>query len=158
MITKFLSMTLLAVSLVALPSVAQSTHKGNHGYSKTECKVSKKAECQKNSNFATAYNCDEVYNLSSQIKIGDDKAQFHKIFSDDNGSVVLVALKGGQSIGTHTAPENVMVYVLEGDIEFTTPGKVNRIKSGEFMLMRADVPHSLKAFADSKITLVKIRP
>lgn len=160
MIKKILSLTLLAVSLAALPSAAQSTPAVNNACAKTECKATKNTEtgCDKKSTFSTSYNCDEVYNLSSQVKIDNDKPQFRKIFTGNNGTAILLALKAEQAIGTHAAPEDVMVYVLEGDIEFTTPEKVNRIKTGEFLLLRADVPHGLKALADSKLTIVKVRP
>ena len=44
---------------------------------------------------------------------------FKNMFINDNGRVALVAFKAGQKLDTHTTPEEVMVNVLEGEIEFT---------------------------------------
>ena len=105
----------------------------------------------------TEYRFGEVYPLASQIRSTDDRAHFKNIFSTANGGVVLVALKAGQVLDTHTAPAEVMVNVVEGKIEFTMLDKVHTISAGEFLLMGHDVPHSVKAVADSKMMLVKVK-
>lgn len=100
----------------------------------------------------------EVHNIANQIEAGNDKVHFKQIFSNENGGVVLVAFKAGQKLETHMAPAEVMVSVLEGEIEFTIQDKTNKIKAGEFLLLGADVPHSVLATADSKMMLVKVKP
>lgn len=106
----------------------------------------------------TDYRFGEVHSLANQIETGNDKVHFKQIFNNENGGVVLVALKAGQKLETHTAPAELMVNVLEGEIDFTMHNNVNTIKTGEFLLMGADVPHSVVAKADSKLMLVKIKP
>lgn len=106
----------------------------------------------------TEYKFGEVYPLASQIETGTDRVRFRNIFSNTNGSVVLVAFKAGQQLDTHTAPAEVMVNVLEGEIEFTMLDRPHTIRAGEFLLMGADVPHSVIAKADSKMMLVKVKP
>ncbi|MBD5213234.1 MAG: hypothetical protein HDS75_00230 [Bacteroidales bacterium] len=105
----------------------------------------------------TDYKFGETHELASQIQTAEDRAQFRQIFSTDNGGVVLVGLKAGQKLDTHTAPAEVMVNLLEGEIEFTMLDKVNTLHGGEFLLMGSDVPHSVVAKADSKIMLVKVK-
>ena len=115
-----------------------------------------------NKNKYTMLNSDykfgEVHGIANQIETSEETVQFKHIFNNDNGGVVLVAFKEGQKLDTHTAPAEVMVNVLEGEIEFTMLDKVNTLRSGEFLLMGADVPHSVKAKSDSKMMLIKIRP
>lgn len=106
----------------------------------------------------TDYKFGEVHGVANQIESGNDKVHFKNIFNNENGGVVLVAFKAGQKLDTHTAPAEVMVNVLEGEIEFTLLDKVHTIKVGEFLLMGADVPHSVTANADSKIMLIKVKP
>lgn len=106
----------------------------------------------------TDYKFGEVHNLAVQIETGSDKVHFKQIFSNENGGVVLVAFKAGQKLDTHIAPAEVMVQVLEGEIEFTIQDKANILKAGEFLLMGADVSHSVFAKADSKMMLVKVKP
>lgn len=105
----------------------------------------------------TEYKFGEVHKLANQIEPADDKVQFHGIFNNDNGGVVLVAFKSGQKLETHTAPAELMVNVIEGEIEFTMLDKPHTLKAGEFLLMGAGVAHSVKANADSKLMLIKIK-
>lgn len=106
----------------------------------------------------TDYKFGEVNFLTSQIDYDGVKPAFKNIFSNHNGGVVLLALKDGQELSTHTAAAEVMVNVLDGEIEFTMLGHPHVIHAGEFLLMGQDVPHSVVARTDSKIMLVKVKP
>lgn len=107
--------------------------------------------------LSTDYKFGEVHVLANQIETGSDNVHFKNIFNNANGGVALVAFKEGQKLDTHVAPAELMVYVLEGEIEFTMLDKVHHIKAGEFMLVGQDVAHSVAAVADSKMMLVKVK-
>lgn len=106
----------------------------------------------------TDFKFGEVVRLAEQIVAADDKVQFKGIFGNENGGVTLLAFKAEQELTTHTAPAEVMVCVIDGCIEFTMAGNTKLINAGEFLLMGADVPHSVKALSDSKVMLIKIKP
>ena len=106
----------------------------------------------------TDYRFGEVHDIAEQIEAGNDKVHFKQVFSNENGGVVLVAFKAGQKLDTHTAPAELMVNVLEGEIEFTMLGKPHTIRAGQFLLMGADVAHSVVATAESKLMLIKVKP
>lgn len=106
----------------------------------------------------TEYKFGEVHMLADQVQSASDKVQFHSIFSNDNGGAVLLGFKAGQKLDTHTAPAEVMVTVLEGEVEFTYIDKIHHLKAGEFLLLGADVAHSVAAVTDAKVMLVKIKP
>ena len=107
--------------------------------------------------LSTEYKFGEVHDLRTQVDAGNDKVHFRHIFENKHGGVSLVAFKAGQSLAEHTAPAEVMVNVLEGEIEFTMIDKPHTLKAGEFLLMGQDVPHSVVARTDSKVMLVKIK-
>lgn len=106
----------------------------------------------------TDYKFGEVLDLTSQLESADEKVQFKNVFGNSNGGVTLLAFKAGQELTTHTAPAEVMVCVLEGEIGFTMLDMPHSVKAGQFLLMGPDVPHSVKAKDDSKVMLVKIMP
>lgn len=108
--------------------------------------------------ISTDYKFGEVHVLASQIESGADKVHFQNILENANGGVALVAFRAGQILSEHMAPAEVMVNVLEGQIEFTIAGKPHTLNGGEFLLMGANVPHSVRALADSKMMLVRIKP
>ncbi len=105
----------------------------------------------------TEYKFGEVHSLANQIQPAEDRVQFHRVFENSNGGVVLLAMKAGQSLAEHLAPAELMVNVLEGSIEFTMIDKPHTINSGEFLLVGEGVPHSVVAKADSKVMLVKVK-
>ena len=99
----------------------------------------------------------EVHDLAPQIESGSDRVQFKRLFSNDNGGVVLVAFKAGQQLTTHTAPAELMVNLLEGEIEFTILDHPHTLHAGQFLLIGEGVPHSVIAKTDAKMMLVKIK-
>ncbi len=105
----------------------------------------------------TEYKFGEVHTLADQIQTAQDRPQFHRIFENANGGAVLLGLKAGQKLAEHLAPAELMVYVIDGSIEFTMIDKPHTINAGEFMLVGAGVPHSVVAKADSKVMLVKAK-
>lgn len=106
----------------------------------------------------TEYRFGEVHNLAEQIKQADGNVQFKRVFENANGGVTLLAFKAGQKLEKHLSPAEVMICVVEGEIMFTMIDQPHTIKTGEFMLMGADVPHSVVAMADSKVMLIKVKP
>ena len=105
----------------------------------------------------TNFKFGEVIKFNEAITYNADKVEFKQVFDTTKGGVALVAMKAGQRLEPHTAPFEVMVNVCEGEIEFTMLEKSHRIKAGEFILMGADVLHSVVANIDSKLMLVKIK-
>ena len=109
-------------------------------------------------NTPTDFRFGEVHGLLDQVEKGHEKVHCKNIFETGNGGVSLMAFEAGQKLDTHLAPAEVMVTVMEGEIEFTIDGKANNLKAGEFILMGADVPHSVFATTDAKVLLVKVKP
>jgi len=105
----------------------------------------------------TDYKFGEVHALAAQIEPADERVQFKHIFENTNGEVALVAFKRGQKLETHTAPAEVMVNVIEGEIEFTMIDRNHTMKAGDFLLMGEGVPHSVAARTDARLMLVKIK-
>ena len=105
----------------------------------------------------TNYKFGEVFTLSPQIAANNEQPQFKNIFSTSNGEINLLALSAGQKLDTHLANAEVMVTVLSGKIFFKMFDTVHEINTDEFMLVGAEVPHSVEAAEDSKILLVKIK-
>lgn len=105
----------------------------------------------------TEYKFGEVHDLAKQLEAGEERVHFKNIFSNANGGVALLAFKAGQKLDTHLAPAEVMVYVVEGEVEFTMLDKKHVIKTGHFMLMGEGVPHSVVANTDTKVMLVKVK-
>lgn len=73
------------------------------------------------------------------------------------GTITLFTFDTGQGLSEHTAPFDAFVQIFDGVAEVTIDGKAQRVASGEFIIMPANVPHSLKAIEKFKMMLVMIR-
>ena len=105
----------------------------------------------------TNFKFGEVIKLNEAITYDSQKVNFETVFETSKGGISLVAMKAGQKLDTHTAPFEVMVTVCEGEIEFTMLDQSKRLLAGDFLLMGANVAHSVVANRDSKLMLVKIK-
>ena len=73
------------------------------------------------------------------------------------GTVTLFAFDKGQALSEHTAPFDALVCVLDGAAEVTIAGEAALVKTGEMLVMPANVPHALKAVEPFKMMLTMIR-
>lgn len=105
----------------------------------------------------TNFKFGEVLKFNEALAYNNERVEFKTVFETEEGGISLVAFKAGQKLDTHTTPFEVMVTVCEGEIEFTMLDQSHRLRAGEFLLMGANVPHSVVANIDSKVMLVKIK-
>jgi quercetin dioxygenase-like cupin family protein len=73
------------------------------------------------------------------------------------GTITLFSFDAGQGLSEHTVPYDAFVQVVDGAAEVTIDGKSHRVSAGEFIIMPANIPHSLKAVEKFKMMLVMIR-
>lgn len=105
----------------------------------------------------TDYKFGEVLPLASQVIQNAEKVEFREIMNNGNGGIALLAFTAGQELGTHQAPAEVMVYVLDGEVKFRMLDSDLHLRKGDFFLMGDGVPHSVRALTDAKVMLVKIK-
>lgn len=71
--------------------------------------------------------------------------------------MTLFAFDKGQGLSEHTALFDALVYIMDGDAVITISGKAFNPNAGDFIVMPANEPHSLKAINRFKMMLVMIR-
>lgn len=80
-----------------------------------------------------------------------------EIIRKDIGTITIFSFDAGQGLSEHTAPYDAFVSILEGEASIFIEGKPHTVKQGEFIIMPANKPHSLKAEKRFKMMLVMIR-
>lgn len=73
------------------------------------------------------------------------------------GSVTVFAFAAGQELSEHTAPFDALVHVVSGRLDLTIGGRPVPAAAGEMVVMPADVPHALRAAADTTMILTMLR-
>ena len=73
------------------------------------------------------------------------------------GTLTLFAFDEGQDLSEHTAPFDALVQVLDGTATLTIGGKTVTVRTGELVLMPANVPHAVHAETRFKMLLTMFR-
>lgn len=98
-----------------------------------------------------------VENLAASIDYQDGAVVSRAVVKKSAGTVTLFAFDKGEGLSEHTTPHDALVQVLEGTAEITVGGDVFTVRSGESILMPADVPHALRAVDRFKMLLTMIK-
>jgi quercetin dioxygenase-like cupin family protein len=110
-----------------------------------------KAELIKNIPFS------EVHVLVDLVDYEKGRVVSRTLAQNDSLSLTLFAFDQGEGLSTHAAPGDAMVQVLDGEASLTIGGKEVVAKSGEIVVMPADVPHSVNAAKQFKMLLTVVK-
>ncbi len=95
--------------------------------------------------------------LDDLVDVQTDAVVSRTLMEAEGGTVTLFAFDEGQSLSEHTAPYDALVQVIDGDLKIVLGGKDHEVKSGDSLLMPADVPHALYAQEPTKMLLTMVR-
>ena len=99
----------------------------------------------------------KVLDLNGLIDYQEGSVVSRQIIKKDIGTVTSFAFDEGEGLSEHTAPFDALFYVYDGESEVTISGTSHIVRSGQFIIMPANEPHSLQAKKRFKMMLVMIR-
>ena len=73
------------------------------------------------------------------------------------GTITLFAFDEGEGLSEHSAPFDAMLEVTDGVAEVTIGGTPFTVRTGEMIIMPANIPHAVMAKQRFKMTLTMIR-
>lgn len=95
--------------------------------------------------------------LSTQIEYIPGQINKQVIMENGSGLVVLMAFDRDTALGTHSAPADVMVQIIEGSCLFTLGDTVHNLNAGDAIVMAPGQLHSLSAPEPFKMLLTKLK-
>ena len=102
-------------------------------------------------------NIGKVINAAGDLAYAPDAIVSKTLIKKEKGTVTSFAFDKGQGLGEHTAPFDAMVHIVDGEAEVLINGKQHIVKTGEFIIMPANIPHALNAITPFKMLLIMIR-
>ena len=99
----------------------------------------------------------EVVNLNNLVVYQEGSVVSRTLVDKKAGTITLFAFAKGQGLSEHTAPFDAFVYIIDGEAEIIIDGNVNKVGTGEMLIMPANKTHALKAIQPFKMMLVMIR-
>jgi quercetin dioxygenase-like cupin family protein len=98
-----------------------------------------------------------VNSITDLVNYQEDAVVSKILIKKEAGNVTLFAFDKGQGLSEHTAPFDALVLVIDGEADIILDGKSNITKTGEMIIMPANIPHALKAVEKFKMMLTMIR-
>ncbi|MEO0181250.1 MAG: cupin domain-containing protein [candidate division WOR-3 bacterium] len=98
-----------------------------------------------------------IVELASLVDYAEGSIVSRTLIQRPSGTITLFSFDKGQALSEHTAPFDALVHVIDGEAEITIEGKPLRVRSGEAVLMPANVPHAVRATDRFKMLLVMVR-
>ncbi len=99
----------------------------------------------------------EVFSPAGLVAYAEGAVVSRTVVESGGGTVTLFAFAEGQGLSEHTAPFDALVNVLDGEVKIAIAGKPHLLKSGESIIMPANIPHALSAVTAFKMMLVMIK-
>ena len=93
-------------------------------------------------------------NLLNHQPVPEDGILTRQLFEDDHVRAVLFTFSKGQCLSEHTASSPAILHFLKGDATVTLGDDTLNAKSGTWIHMEADLPHSITTKSDVVMLLV----
>ena len=99
----------------------------------------------------------ETFCFPDEVDYSSNGIVSKKVIKSESGNISLFAFDKGEALSEHTAPFDALIQVVDGLARITIGGKPHALKSGESIIMPANVPHAVEATERFKMILTMIR-
>jgi quercetin dioxygenase-like cupin family protein len=96
--------------------------------------------------------------LAEAVQYATGSVVSRTLLKNDAGTLTLFAFDEGQGLSVHTAPFDAVVQVLDGTATLTIGEKTVVTRTGELVLMPANVPHAVQTAGRFKMLLMMFKP
>jgi len=97
------------------------------------------------------------HTLVDLVDYQDNRVNSRTLAQNKAIGVTLFAFDQGEGLSTHTAPGDAMVQIIDGEAVIHIDKERFVVKTGEVIVMPADIPHSLHAEQRFKMLLTVVR-
>lgn len=99
----------------------------------------------------------EPVELAALVAYQEGGVVSRTLVKKSGGTLTVFAFDQGQALSEHTAPFDAIVQVLDGDVELVIGGQPVSARSGQTVLMPANIPHAVNAKTRFKMLLTMVR-
>lgn len=99
-----------------------------------------------------------VLRLADEVNYSSGQVSSKTIAQNEHLSITIFAFDKGEGLSPHTATGDAMVVVLDGEVKITIDGAENFLKSGDSIVMPANIIHSLDGINRFKMMLTVVQP
>lgn len=97
------------------------------------------------------------FNLAGLVGYSENAVVSRTIKKSKVGTMTIFSFDAGQELSEHTAPFDAFVQVLDGEVRLAIGGNEVVCRTGEIVMMPADIPHAVYADKRFKMLLTMIK-
>jgi quercetin dioxygenase-like cupin family protein len=99
----------------------------------------------------------QVLDLAGLVEYGEGAVVSRTLVENDAGTVTVFAFDADQALSEHTVPFDALVQVVDGQGDFIIGGKRCELRTGQIVLMPANIAHAVRATVRFKMLLTMFR-
>jgi quercetin dioxygenase-like cupin family protein len=99
----------------------------------------------------------KVLTTNDLLQYQDGTVASRMIVFKKTGTITLFAFDAGEGLSEHSAPFDAVLTVTDGEAEAFIAGTPFTVRTGEMIILPANIPHAVKARQRFKMTLTMIR-
>jgi quercetin dioxygenase-like cupin family protein len=108
------------------------------------------------SNFVKNIPLSEAVSLAGLVSVEPGKIVSRTFVQRPEVTITLFSFGAGEGVSTHSAPGDAIVQILEGEAKLTIGDAVLTAKTGDIVVMPANIPHAVDAEKDFKMLLTVV--
>lgn len=97
------------------------------------------------------------FELAQRVQYAPDSVVSSQLAESPAGTLTVFAFDAGQGLSTHSAPFEAIIQVVDGEAAITIGDTPYTVKTGEMLIMPANIPHSVQAKQQFKMVLTMFR-
>jgi quercetin dioxygenase-like cupin family protein len=99
----------------------------------------------------------KVLAVNDLVQYQDGTVASRMIVFKKTGTITMFAFDAGEGLSEHSAPFDAILTVTDGVAEVSIAGAPSTVRSGEMIILPANIPHAVRAEQKFKMTLTMIR-
>lgn len=107
--------------------------------------------------MANEFEKGKLFSFNTSIAYAEKAVVSKHILKKETGNISLFAFDKGEGLSEHTTPFDALVFVVDGEVDIKIDGVSNILKTGESIIMPANIPHALFATEKFKMVLTMLK-
>lgn len=108
--------------------------------------------------FFKNIDLSKVYEMASLVGYSEGAVQSRTIVKEEKVNVSVFSFPAGEGLSTHKTNGEALLYVMDGVAGITIgDDEMQKVSSGEMIIMPKDIPHSVEALENFKMLLVIVK-
>jgi len=99
----------------------------------------------------------KVLAINDLVQYQDGTVASRMIVFKKAGTITLFAFDAGEGLSEHSAPYDAILAVTDGEAVVSIAGSPFTVRTGEMIILPANIPHAVQAKKRFKMTLTMIR-